>query len=165
MPDDQTRVVTDYYIILVLWFFVCITVCICLWERVKVLEKVIIGWGGQVRKPGWGCVCVRMCLSLLHTLYPSITPFFCVRGTADHVSRILVEVMASAVTFTGDPDGTREYAHKPLSALPIFDLISLIFPFCHLSPSINPSLKWRESVEEQREVAGWNETQGSNRGT
>lgn len=50
----------------------------------------------------------------LLTLYPSMTPFLCARGTADHLNRICVELTASAVTFAGDPDGTRvrKQTHK-----------------------------------------------------
>lgn len=138
--EDQTRAVTDYYVIFVLWFL-CVRVCEGVGESDDRLR-------GSSKKSRVGlCVCV--CLSVLYTLYPSMTPFFCVRGTADHVSRILVELTASAVTFAGDPDGTREHArtHKPLSDLPIFDFISIIFPSSCLSPSINPSLNWRASVE------------------
>lgn len=43
-----------------------------------------------------------------------MTPFLCARGTADHLNRICVELTASAVTFAGDPDGTRvrKQTHK-----------------------------------------------------
>lgn len=69
------------------------------------------------------------------------------------MSRILLELTASAVTFTGDPDGTSEHTekhtHTPLSVTslsePIFDFISIISS--SLSPSILISLKQRESVE------------------
>lgn len=45
-----------------------------------------------------------------------MTPFLCASGRADQVSMILEELTASAVTFSGDPDGaekqTKKHAHK-----------------------------------------------------
>lgn len=40
------------------------------------------------------------------TLYPRMFPFCCGSGTGPHVTSTCVELMASAVTFSGAPDGT-----------------------------------------------------------
>lgn len=111
-------------------------------------------------------------LQVLFTLYPRMTPFFCDWGRADHMSRILLELTASAVTFTGDPDGTSEHTEKHThthTAQCYFTLwTNLRFYLNHLLLPLSINLNLAETEGEcrgHREVAGWEETWGGNGST
>lgn len=115
-------------------------VCGCAWQ----CWRVIMGWEGQV----W-----NWCkFESFFTLYPKMTPFLCVWGRADQVSMILEELTASAVTFTGDPDGAEEHketTHAVQGHHASWTKSSILrqsFP-PPAPPSILPSLKLQSRVE------------------
>lgn len=112
--------------------------CLCVWKSCK-CDNQLRGSRENAR--------MRLCVFvyIYYTLYPSMTPFFWAWGTGDHVSRILVELTASAVTFTGDPDGTRQHTHTHVhtqSSVLLYSLnqSSILSQSSPLPPSLCPSI-------------------------
>lgn len=108
--------------------------------------------------------------SWVTTLYPRMLPFCSCSGTGPQVTRMRLELMASAVTFSGAPDGTtqteKDKSH-PLIALCLNTrprVLSKLTWISHLSNVIREKRQQTAlACEQQTRLWGWGDSEQTNK--